>query len=100
MNSLACWPANSAFTCEPVRIRPGTTVVTVTGPRPSSARSPSEKPTAANLAVLYGSRCGTAILPPIEVMVTIRPCPWACMTGSAARASRTGASAMMATASS
>ncbi len=52
---------------------PGTTVVTVTGPRPSSARSPSENPTAANLAVLYGSRCGTLSLPPIEAIVTIRP---------------------------
>ena len=33
-------------------LSPGTTVVTVTGPRPSSARRPSENPTAANLAVL------------------------------------------------
>ena len=33
-------------------------------------------------------------------MVTIRPCPCSCMTGSAASASLAGASAMMATASS
>src|SRR5436305_3852323 len=40
VNSCSRRPANSARRCEPVRIRPGTTVVTVTGPRPSSARSP------------------------------------------------------------
>ena len=52
VNSFPACPVKRACRWEPVRISPGTTVVTVTGPRPSSARSPSEKPTAANLAVL------------------------------------------------
>ena len=52
VNSLPACPVKRACRWEPVRISPGTTVVTVTGPRPSSARSPSENPTAANLAVL------------------------------------------------
>src|SRR5581483_8038225 len=38
-----------------------------------SARSPSEKPTAPNFAVLYGSSQGTLILPPIEVTLAILP---------------------------
>ena len=50
-----------------------TAVVTVTGPAPSSARSPSEKATAANFAVQYGSRCGTLTFPPTDVTFTIRP---------------------------
>src|SRR6185437_2045453 len=73
VNSLSRCPRNSACSCEPVRIRPGTTVVTVTGPDPSSARSPSDSATAANLAMEYGSRCGTLTLPPTEVMFTMRP---------------------------
>ncbi len=75
-------------------------MVTATGPGPSSARRPSENPTAANLAVQYGSRCGTLTLPPIEVMFTIRPCAWPRITGSAASVSRTGARAMVRTAAS
>jgi len=85
VNSSSDRPENWAFRCEPVRIRPGTTVATATGPGPSSARRPSENPTAANFAVQYGSRCGTLTLPPIEVMFTIRPCAWPRITGSAAR---------------
>src|SRR5436305_65690 len=46
------WPLNSAATYEPVRIRPGTTVVTDTPLPASSVRSPSENPTAANFAAL------------------------------------------------
>ena len=95
--TLTC-PVKRACTCEPVRISPGTTLVTVTGPRPSSARSPSEKPTAANLAVLYGRRCGTLGLPPIEATVTIRPCCWRRMTGRASKAKRAGASAIVSSA--
>ena len=40
----------------------------------SSARRPSEKPTAATLALEYGSRWGTLTVPPIDAMFTIRLC--------------------------
>ena len=48
----AAWsPVNSAATWEPVRMRPGMIVVAVTPLPVSSARRPSQKPTAPNLAV-------------------------------------------------
>ena len=50
--SAAASPVNSARRCEPVRIRPGATVVAVTPVPASSARRPLVKPTAPNLAVL------------------------------------------------
>src|SRR5581483_348313 len=50
VNSRPGRPVNSALTCEPVRISPGAIVVTVMPLPASSARSPSEKPTAANFA--------------------------------------------------
>ena len=95
---LALAPGKQGVEVERVRIRPGTTVVTDMGRAPSSARRPSEKPTAANFAVAYGIRCGTLTLPPTEVMATIRPCSWRRMTGRAASDSRTGASAIVCTA--
>ena len=67
-----------------MRISPGTIVVTVMPCCASSTAIPSEKPTAANFAQLYGSRCGTLTLPPIEVMLAIRPCLRACIWGSTA----------------
>jgi hypothetical protein len=39
----------------------------------NSARNPSDNPTNANLLALYGSKCGTLTLPPIEEMLTMRP---------------------------
>ena len=51
-NSRRCLPLNWAFTNDPVRIRPGTTVTTPTPLPASSARRPSEKPTAPNFAAL------------------------------------------------
>ncbi len=49
--SRPAWPLKRAARCEPVRIRPGRTVVTLMFRSPaSSARSPSENPAAANLA--------------------------------------------------
>ena len=74
-NSMSCLPLNFAFTCEPVRIIPGATVVTWMLSRASSARIASEKPVSANLLTLYGARCGTATLPPIEEILTMRPPP-------------------------
>jgi hypothetical protein len=56
---------------EPVRISPGTTVSTRIPTGRNSAWRPSEKPTAANFAVEYGTRCGTLTFPPIEVMLTM-----------------------------
>jgi len=52
VNSSACWPLNSAFRCEPVRISPGQTVVMMMFWRASSERIPSERPTSANLLVV------------------------------------------------
>src|SRR4051794_18326787 len=66
-------PLNSALRGLPVLMRPGTTVVTTMPSFITSLRSPREKPTNANLLAEYGSRCGTAIFPPIEVMFTILP---------------------------
>ncbi|MFD0327675.1 hypothetical protein ACFQZC_04150 [Streptacidiphilus monticola] len=48
--SASCRPWNRAAPCEPVRISPGSTVVTLTPSRASSARSPSDRPVPANLA--------------------------------------------------
>ena len=49
-NSFSASPLKNAFTGDPVRISPGTTVVTETPSAATSARSPSEKPSAANFA--------------------------------------------------
>src|SRR4051794_10414853 len=84
-NSLRLSPLKYAFRCDPVRISPGHTVVTFTPSRSSSARIPSEKPTAANFAAQYGTRWGTDTLPPKEVMFAIRPSCRDCMYGSTAR---------------
>src|SRR5438874_1439325 len=51
-NSLSCLPLNFAFTCEPVRIVPGATVVTWILSRASSERTASENPVSANLLAL------------------------------------------------
>ena len=45
-------PVNSAWRCDPVRIRPGATVVAVIPVPASSARRPLVNPTAPNFAVL------------------------------------------------
>src|SRR5438105_121458 len=74
-NSMSCLPLNLAFTWDPVRIIPGATVVTWILSRASSARIASDKPVRANLLALYGARCGTATLPPIEEILTMRPPP-------------------------
>ena len=43
---------------------------------PSQLRArASEKPTKANLLAVYGAMCGTAILPPMDEMFTMRPPP-------------------------
>lgn len=49
--SFSLSPEKYARSCEPVRIRPGTMVVAVTPDPANSAASPSENPTAPNLAV-------------------------------------------------
>ena len=49
-------------------------VVTCISAWPSSACKPSDRPTAASLAQLYGNRCGTCTMPPTEVIFPIRPC--------------------------
>src|SRR5215510_11566955 len=41
--------------------------------QPSSARKPSDRPTAANLAHVYGNRWGTLTMPPMEVIFTMCP---------------------------
>ncbi len=64
-------PTMLTWSSPPVRMRPGQTVVTRMPLWRSSAWRPSEKPTKANFAALYGSRCGTAILPPMLAMLTI-----------------------------
>ena len=71
--SASCWPLKRACRVLPVRIKPGHTVVTFTPSPATSARSPSENPASANLLAEYGSRCGTAILPPIDETLTMRP---------------------------
>src|SRR4051812_19616110 len=71
--SARCWPLNVALRGLPVRISPGHTVVTQMPSLAISARRPSENPVRANLLAEYGSRCGTAILPPIDEMLTMRP---------------------------
>src|SRR3954466_824876 len=81
--SRGCCPLNMALSGDPVRIRPGNTVVTEMLSRASSVRRPSENPASANLLAEYGSRWGTAIRPPIDEMFTIRPAPWRRMNGSA-----------------
>ena len=83
--SSAALPLKVAFMYEPVRISPGTMVVTATPLPVSSARNPSENPTAANFEALYGSRCGMLTMPPIEVMLTILPARRSSMWGSTAR---------------
>src|SRR5438309_7103455 len=55
--SSARFPLKSAFTYDPVRISPGTTVVTLTPSRASSTPRPSENPTIAYLAHVSGRRC-------------------------------------------
>ncbi len=52
VNSCSCWPLKMALRKEPVRISPGTMVVTVTPSLATSVRSPWEKPTAANFALV------------------------------------------------
>ncbi len=74
-NSASRWPLNFALRCEPVRIMPGATVVTWILSRASSVRRASEKPVSANLLTVYGAMCGTAILPPMDEMFTMRPPP-------------------------
>ena len=71
--SNRCFPLKSALRGLPVRIRPGQTVVTLIPSFINSARKPFDNPTNANLLALYGTRCGTLTLPPIELMLTIRP---------------------------
>src|SRR5262245_38931277 len=72
----ASWsPFTVMFLGLPVRIKLGTTVVTCMFNFFSSVCIPSDSPTSANLLALYGSKCGTAIFPPIEVMFTILPSP-------------------------
>ena len=93
-------PVNLALRCEPVRMSPGATVVTLTPVPTSSARRPCEKPTAPNLAVEYGSRCGTLTKPPTEVTVAIRPRPRSRIRSATARAQFTGPQSMVSTASS
>ncbi len=68
-----------------MRISPGQIVVTYTFSPSSSARSPSPSPTSANLAAEYGSRCGTAIFPPMLATLPTRPPPWRRKCGRAAR---------------
>ena len=88
--SASCRPLNVACRALPVRINPGQTVVTRMPDARSSARSPSESPTRANLLELYGKRCGTLSLPPMDAMLTMRPSPLVCMWGSTARIALSG----------
>ena len=82
----ASWrPLKNAWRCEPVRINPGTIVTTRTPVPRSSARNPSDSATAANLAQLYGTRCGMLTFPPIDVTLTTRASRAARRWGSAAR---------------
>ena len=62
VNSSRCRPLNQALNGEPVRIRPGETVVTKIPSRASSARIAVESPVSANLLAQYGTRCGDADL--------------------------------------
>src|SRR5207302_1343863 len=88
--SASCRPLNVACSGLPVRINPGQTVVTRMPDARSSARSPSERPTSANLLELYGKRCGTLTLPPMEAMLTMRPSPLGRICGSTARMTLSG----------
>src|SRR5580704_288355 len=69
---------------EPVHIMPGVTVTTWIPLRTSSARSPWDQPTNANLLATYGSRWGKATFPPIDAMFTIDPSPRASICGKTA----------------
>jgi len=60
-------------------------VVTCISAWPSSARKPPDRPTAASLAQLYGNRCGTRTMPPMEVIFPIRPLRRARICGRTAR---------------
>src|SRR5262249_3718644 len=88
--SASCCPLNIACRGLPVRISPGQTVVTRMPDARSSARSPSERPTRANLLELYGRRGGTLSWPPMDAIFTMRPSPRARICGSTARMTLSG----------
>jgi hypothetical protein len=83
-NSSRCCPLNHALNGEPVRIRPGQTVVTAMLSLASSGVIALERPASANLLAQYGAMWGNASLPPIEEMFAMRPPPCRRMCGIAA----------------
>ena len=93
-------PVKVARSCEPVRMSPGTIVVAVIPVPERDAARPSEKPTAPNFAVAYGSRCGGETIPPIDVTVPIRPRPRPRIAVSIAHVSAIGPVSIVAIASS
>ena len=74
-------------------------LVAVTPVPDRDAARPSLKPTAPNLAVQYGNRCGTETSPPTDAIVPIRPRPRSRIPGSTASAVCTGPMVMVVTAS-
>ncbi len=82
--SASASPLNTACAGLPVRISPGHTVVTYTPCLASVTRIPSENPVRANLLAEYGTRCGTANLPPMDETLTTRPAPRSAIAGASA----------------
>ena len=69
----------------PVSVGPGHTTLTVIASAASSSAAPLARLIAAALAVLYGHILGSALMPDVEAVTTMRPPPRRRSAGTAAR---------------